>query len=542
MQRLLNQDTLKVTPSKELHLQDSALCSQWCPFQDLLALGLSDGGVAVVGASTKGPRGAGGMVIEQVVEEGHMMGTLSLQWFPEQIGGTGLFATGGQDGKIRLWRVTRTTPESASGTNVTLAPLCTAKAKSSWVSNLVWVSPLLSVPRATSSTRVSYLASSAGKYIQIWQVEVTPDNAELEVQIHLEYTSTPDENTSTITAMSWSQPFQCLFATSYATIHIYDFVAAIPQAQLALKQEKGADAGTTAVTIDWEKALKYDMLEDKGSYVTLATSQTACILAAGMQDAMLMLFAMMEKCTSPEKNTLLENNKKASTKKIVVARVCKSFDKMGEWDAKVFKATNFLEQMQLAGYAEKVNTAEIDPSGQFLATAGSPQPVVWDFGPKLVNMNYFIKPNTKNAKSNASLGRTRGPRQRYCLGHRHLIQSLSFQPTRNGTSLLATCDRNGQVNLYNLKDEERTIDKSAVSARRGPQQEEEDDGALHMPVAMYLPPKKRKKTAAGGSDDEEDEGAEEAEALQVRWSAGGEVLSCTYSNGVVRFFVVPAMN
>ena len=143
------------------------------------AAGCSHDGRLVCAASISGPvflldAADGATVIEY---RGHTLGTTVAAWRP----GHALLATGGQDGKVRLWSVGAVEPQA----------VCDAGA--AWVENLAW------------SADGAYLASSAGKILRLW----SPDGTLIR-----EY---PAQD-STIASIAWHPLREELAAASYGGV------------------------------------------------------------------------------------------------------------------------------------------------------------------------------------------------------------------------------------------------------------------------------------------------------------------------------------
>ena len=153
------------------------------------------------------------------VTDAHPVGALALDW------SSGGLATGGQDGKIRLWDpdtgAARAVFEGADGSRCT------------WVEQVRW------------SPDGALLATTAGRTLRVWNPEVGRDR--------VEYASHP----STVAALCWRPDGKALGVGFYGGAALYRL----------------------------EEAEPYQRIPWKGSILSLAWSPNARYVAAGTQEA-----------------------------------------------------------------------------------------------------------------------------------------------------------------------------------------------------------------------------------------------------------------
>ena len=153
------------------------------------------------------------------IDDAHPVGALSLDW------SAGGLATGGQDGKVRLW-------DAAAG--AALATLDGADGqRRTWVEHVRW------------SPDGARLATSAGKILRVWNPAAGSQ--------HLEYTAHP----STVAALCWRPDGKAVAVGFYGGAAFYRLGENAPYQRIA-----------------W-----------KGSILSLAWSPNARYVAAGTQEA-----------------------------------------------------------------------------------------------------------------------------------------------------------------------------------------------------------------------------------------------------------------
>jgi WD40 repeat protein len=173
------------------------------------------------------------------------------------------------------------------------------KAKSCWVENVVWIHSK------------SILAFSSGKYLTC--CTLSGDTA-------TEYPAA----SSTISDLKWSHSFDCLLVCYYGAVALVH-----------------PDKPNFSVE-----------LEDKGSFVSVGSSNNHLLIASGMQDQMISIWG------------LFQDRKLIPGKK-------KSIETMKEVDFTTFRIQ----------YPGKVSQIDFNGSGQMMAGTGGSQLIVWNFGP-----------------------------------------------------------------------------------------------------------------------------------------------------------------
>lgn len=202
----------------------------------------------------------------------HAVGALTLDW------AAGGLATGGQDGKIRLW-------DADGGT--ALATFDGADGgKRTWVEQVRW------------SPDGTLLATTAGKTLRVWNPSVGTEQ-------FIEHTAHP----STLAALCWRPDSKAVGVGFYGGAALYRLGETLP----------------------------YELMEWKGSILSLAWSPNARYVAAGTQEATVNFWKLPYRP---------------------------------------------VEQLNMSGYANKIKELAWDPASRFLATGGSEEITVWDVSGK----------------------------------------------------------------------------------------------------------------------------------------------------------------
>ncbi len=191
--------------------QDHVVGLGWSPDGSMLATLTGAGALFILDA------GSGRMI--HTVADAHPIGALTLDW---SVGG---LATGGQDGKIRLW-------DAATGTLLTTLDGAEGSRRT-WVEQVRW------------SPDGALLATAAGKTLRVWN-PATGGQC-------IEYAGHP----STVAALCWRPDDKAIGAGFYGGAALYRLGEAEP----------------------------YERIAWKGSILSLAWSGNARYVAAGTQEA-----------------------------------------------------------------------------------------------------------------------------------------------------------------------------------------------------------------------------------------------------------------
>lgn len=227
----------KLTKLWEANIDGHVVSLASCDALGLIAAASADGPIALFEAKT-------GQIRFNL--PGHGFGTSHLAWSPvlppspseRGVGGDGLLASAGQDGKVRLW-------DPATGRQIK-----EMSGGAAWVERVAWCPFLLPSPSGEGVGGAGLLASAAGKKLRFWSrdgelIRECPDHP------------------STITDIQWKPNDSVLASTAYGKLFLWN----------ALQADEASGETTPQGEFTWQ-----------GSMLALAWSPNGEYIAAGGQD------------------------------------------------------------------------------------------------------------------------------------------------------------------------------------------------------------------------------------------------------------------